>query len=105
LSSINITGGADANQNNGHYNVPKRELVSNLQIQLQNNRLKIAKGLKEANALIEELSNFQTRISESGRDTYGGRSGIHDDIVMSVAMGAWLACRNHLYRIGDDKHM
>lgn len=105
LSSINITGGADANQNNGHYNVPKRELVSNLQIQLQNNRLKIAKGLKEANALIEELSNFQTRISDSGRDTYGGRSGIHDDIVMSVAMGTWLACRNHLHRIGDDKYM
>lgn len=105
LNGISITGGVDASQSEGHFNVPKRELVSNLQIQLQNNTLKIARGLKEANALIEELSNFQTKISDTGRDTYGGRSGIHDDIVMSVAMGAWIACRKHLYRIGNDRYM
>ena len=105
LNGISITGGVDSTYNAGHFNVPKRELVSNLQIQLQNNSLKIAKGLKEANTLIEELSNFQTKISDTGRDTYGGRSGIHDDIVMSVAMGAWIGCRKYLYKIGDDKYM
>ena len=93
LNAISITGGQDANQDYTHYNVPKRELVSSLQIELQNNRLKIAKGLKEANNLIEELSNFQTAISASGHDTYNGANGVHDDIVMSVAMGVWLACR------------
>lgn len=105
LNGISITGGMDVSFHDGHYNVPKRDLVSSLQIQLQNNSLKIAKGLKEANALIEELSNFQTKISDSGHDTYGGRSGIHDDIIMSLAMGVWLAGRKHLYRIGDDKCM
>lgn len=105
LNGISITGGVDATYNEGHFNVPKRELVSNLQIQLQNDRLKIAKGLKEANALIEELSSFQTKISDAGRDTYGGRRGVHDDIVMSVAMGAWIGCKKFLYRIGDDRFM
>lgn len=104
LNAISITGGNDASYSNGHHNVPKRDLVTNLQILLQNNQLRIAKGLKEANALIEELANFQTKISDSGRDTYNGRSGVHDDIVLSVAMGAWLACRHHM-RLGDDKWM
>jgi len=101
LNAISITGGMDASYKDGHHNVPKRELVSCLQIQLQNNRLKIAKGLKEANALIEELSNFQTKISDSGKDTYNGRNGVHDDIVLSVAMGVWLGCRKHFRRCGD----
>ena len=104
LNAISITGGSDPTYTNGHHNVPKRDLVTNLQVLLQNNQIRIAKGLKEANALIEELANFQTKISDSGKDTYNGRSGVHDDIVLSVAMGAWLACRRHM-RIGSDKWM
>lgn len=104
LNAISITGGNDPSYSNGHHNVPKRDLVTNLQVLLQNNQIRIAKGLKEANALIEELANFQTKISDSGKDTYNGRSGVHDDIVLSVAMGAWLACRHHM-RMGDDRWM
>ncbi len=102
LNAISITGGVDETYNDGHFNVPKRNLVTNLQILLQNGSLRIAKGLKGADILIDELVNFRTRISDTGRDTYGGRSGVHDDIVLSVAMGAWLACRRYV-RWGDDK--
>ena len=96
LNAISITSGMDMTYTNGHYDVPKRELVTSLQIALQNNLLKVAKGLPEANAFIEEMSNFQTKISDAGRDTYNGRSGVHDDIVMSVAMGVWLAGERHI---------
>jgi len=61
---------------------------------LQNGTLKIAKGIKEADALIEEMANFQTKITDSGHDIYGGKSGVHDDIVLSVAMGCWLAVQS-----------
>lgn len=104
LSAISITGGMDVTYGHSHYNVPKRDLISSLQVNLQNNTLRIAKNLKEADVLVEELANFQTRISDDGRDTYGGRSGVHDDIVLSVAMGTWLACRRHV-RWGNDKYM
>lgn len=104
LNAISITGGNDPTYTNGHHNVPKRDLITNLQVLLQNNQLRIAKGLKEANALIEELANFQTKISDNGKDTYNGRSGVHDDIVLSVAMGAWLAC-NRRMRVGQDNEM
>ncbi len=95
LNAVSITGGNETTSTGTHYNVPKRDLVSTLQIELQNNRLHIASGLKEKEALIEELSNFQTAISAAGHDTYNGANGVHDDIVMSVAMGVWLACRNY----------
>lgn len=106
LNAISITGGDVVHtRDSGVYTVPKRDLVSTVQIELQNDRLKFAKGLKEANALIEELSNFQTSITDSGRDTYGGRSGVHDDIVMSLAMGVWLGCKHRIYRWGNDRAM
>ena len=53
LNAISITAGMDANYTKGHNNVPKRELVTNLQVMLQADTLKIAKGIKEADALIE----------------------------------------------------
>lgn len=91
LNAISITGGGTVNYVDGHINVPKRDLITNLQIMLQNNIFKIAKGIEEADALVEELANFQVKISAGGHDTYGGRSGVHDDLVLSVAIGAWLA--------------
>lgn len=104
LNAINITGGDTVNHVDGHMNVPKRDLITNLQIMLQNNIFKIAKGIKEADALIEELASFQVRISASGHDSYGGRSGVHDDLVLSVAMGAWLAQRRWC-RMGRGKQL
>lgn len=92
LNAITITAGNNVLQPwPGVYNVPKRDLVTNLQVMLQNDELKIARGIKEADALIEELTNFQVKITANGHDVYGGRSGVHDDLVLSVAMGAWLA--------------
>lgn len=104
LSAVSITGGLEVTGHGSIFNVPKRNLITGLQVLLQNSELRIARGLKEAPALIEELTNFQTHISETGRDTYGGRSGVHDDLVLSVAIGCWLACRRSC-RWGSDEAM
>lgn len=105
LNAITITAGNNAIQpKRGIYHVPKRDLVSNLQVLLQNGELKVAKGIKEADALVEELANFQVKISANGHDTYGGRSGVHDDLVLSVAMAAWLA-RLDRFKCGAGKWM
>lgn len=93
LNAISITGGNTVNFTDGLFNVPKRDLVTNLQVMLQNGSMKIARGIKEADALVEELANFQVKITAGGHDVYGGRSGVHDDLVLSVAMAAWLAAR------------
>lgn len=104
LNAISITGGNDPTYHAAHVNVPKRDLVTNLQVMLQNGEFRIAKGIKEADALVEELANFQVKITASGHDTYGGRSGVHDDLVLSVAMAAWLAVQPRI-KIGNDEWM
>lgn len=37
--------------------------------------MRIAKGIKEADALVEELANFQVKINAGGHDTYGAVVG------------------------------
>ncbi len=69
--------------------VPKRELVRGLVTAFENGRLKIAKGLPLAGALMGELRAFQMRFTAKGRDTYAARSGEHDDLVMAVALAVW----------------
>jgi len=93
LNAISITGGEQVTYNGPVMNVPKRDLITNLQVLLQNGSFRIAKGIKETEALVEEMTNFQVKISATGHDVYGARNGVHDDLVLSVAMGAWLATR------------
>ncbi len=71
--------------------MPKRELVSNLAVIFQSDRLKIARALPEAPVLIEELQNFKLKITTAGNDTYEAwRESDHDDLVLAAAMAAWL---------------
>jgi len=78
------------------YRVPKRDLVSSLQLLFQERRLKISKDLPEAEVLAQELRNFRAQITEAGNETYGvWRSGEHDDLVLAVSLAAWLAERHH----------
>ena len=80
-----VSGGAF-----GGYNVPKKELVSNLVIVFQADRLKIARALPEAPVLVEELQNFKLKITTAGNDTYEAwRESDHDDLVLAAAMAAW----------------
>jgi len=87
---IIITGGHQVNFDNaGYWNVPKRELVSNLQVLLGNKRLRVAKTMPDVDLLLSELLKFQMTITENANDTYEGRQGAHDDMVLAVALAAW----------------
>ena len=70
---------------------PVHGLIGGLATAFENGRLKIAKGLPLAGALMGELRAFKVRFTAKGRDTYAGRSGEHDDLVMAVALAAWFA--------------
>ena len=66
--------------------------MSTIQVLLQTKRLKIATLLPEAKTLLEEMTNFQVKISLAGHDSYGAwREGTHDDLLLAVAMACWVA--------------
>ena len=89
-----ITGGDAVSQDGLEYRVPKRDLVSAVQVLLQSERLKIARGLPEASTLTSELLAFKVSISLKGHDSYGNdvgpwRENPHDDMVLAVALACW----------------
>lgn len=89
--AVTITGGQTTTATGGGVGVPKRDLVHGTLALLQEGTLKIAAGLRLAEALVEELVNFRVEISQSGRDTYEARQGVHDDLVLAVALATWRA--------------
>jgi hypothetical protein len=94
---IQIHGGDRVTYDGRTFRVPKRDLVSVVQVLLQNARLSIAAGLSEAATLTQELQNFRVKIDPAtAHDSYSAwRDNQHDDLVLSVALAAW--CREWRY--------
>jgi hypothetical protein len=94
LRPILITGGHQVNLDSGVWHVPKKELVSVLQVLLQTGRLKIG-PVPERELLVQELLNFRVKITTAANETFEAwRERDHDDLVLSVALAAWMAERN-----------
>ena len=96
LVSITITGGLAVNQTADGFNVPKRDLVSVLQLMLQSGRLGISAALPDADLLLDEILNFKTKVRpRDGEEEYGvWREGVHDDMVLATAIALWYASRS-----------
>jgi hypothetical protein len=92
---VTITGGhAVTRAEDGSWHVPKKDLVTGLQVVLQGRCLQVARGLPEAATLVHELQQFQVRITASAHETFGvWRAGRHDDLVLAVALACWWAER------------
>lgn len=94
---VTITGGDAVAWEKGGYRVPKRDLVSTLQVLFQSGRLLIAEGLPEAPLLVQELLNFKVRINiKTAHDSYEAwREGVHDDLVLATALACWYGNEVH----------
>lgn len=73
------------------HRVPKRHLVSRLQVALQTDRLHVAASLAEARRWADEMLAFQVEISAAGHDSYGNDETLyaHDDLVLATALAVW----------------
>jgi hypothetical protein len=92
LKPIQIVAGSNVSSEFGMTRVPKRDLVSVVQVGLQNRTLKIAAQLELAEVLSRELQNFSVKITDAANDVYGAwREGTHDDLVLAVALALWTA--------------
>lgn len=92
LRPIQIVAGATVSEEDGVTRVPKRDLVSTVQVGLQNRILKIAEAMPNSAVLTRELENFTVKITDAANDIYGvWREGKHDDLVLAVALALWTA--------------
>ena len=86
--AVTITGGRSASFDGGTWRVPKRMLVGALATAFEAGRLKVARSLPSAGALLAELQAFRRQISRRGHDSYAG-AGVHDDLVIATALACW----------------
>lgn len=98
LRPVMITSGHQARVDAGVWYIPKLDLVAVLQLLLQSGRLEISESLPEAPVLQKELLSFRAKVTAAGNDTFGAdesdwRTRPHDDLVLALAIGAWLGER------------
>jgi hypothetical protein len=91
LVPVMITGGASVRFKDGSHHVAKSVLVSHLQKVLSTRRLAIADSLPEAKVMKGEFKNFTSKITPKGTsETFEGREGAHDDLLLALTIGLWL---------------
>src|SRR4051812_9376191 len=89
---VTITAGFDeAEISHRYFHVPKLHLVSRLQSLLHDGRLRVQPNLPDTPALLDELMSFEASVSDSGRWSFGARSGKHDDLVLALGLAVWRA--------------
>jgi hypothetical protein len=93
LRAVTVTAGLRAVLEVGGWLVPKTELVAMLQVLLQTRRLKLAEELPEARTLLRELESFRARLPAADETAIDWRERPHDDLVLAVAVAAWIAER------------
>jgi hypothetical protein len=91
---VTITGGEHAARGPDGWRVPKRDLVTAVQVALELGELRLPAEMPLGRALVTELMDMRVKISDSGRDTYGAfRNGSHDDLVLALGLACWRAGR------------
>jgi hypothetical protein len=94
LVAITITGGTATSRIGSRWSVPKRDLVAAAQVALQSKKLKIASALSTAQTLVNGLTAYRVKISETGQDSYENkRDSASDDLVLAVAIAAYAATK------------
>lgn len=92
IRPVKITGGSGFTAVGSGFHVAKKELVGILQVLLSCRKLQIAKALPHSATLVHEMENFKVKISTAGNESYESwRESDHDDLVLAVAMAAWVA--------------
>lgn len=86
-----FSGGNKPTRRAHGWNVPKADIISALQRAIGRQELKIAAGIPEAPTLFEEAARMQAKQNPSGYVRYSHREDEHDDLVLSVGIGLWVA--------------
>jgi hypothetical protein len=90
--SVTITGGDNViSAGTRKYRVPKRDLVSSLEVPFHSGELQIAGELELWPTLKNELLNFKRKINlATAHDSYEHwREGDHDDLILACALAVW----------------
>ena len=87
VAGVQITGGSAVGGTGGLVNIPKEEMVLNLETLLRERVLEIAAGCPHLDELVRQMHAFERIRMPGGRFSYTGKGAGADDLVMALAMG------------------
>jgi phage FluMu gp28-like protein len=94
LAAVTISSGERESFIGGMWSVPKRDLMSGVQVMLEQGEIRIARELRDSAALVRELMDVKMTMSASGHVRLGADgSGEHDDLVIALALACWMSNR------------
>ena len=75
----------------GYWSVPKKDLVFPAVAAFQRGQIRIAKGIKDRDALVDELKNYRSKVNiASGNLTFEPwRESAHDDLLFATCLALW----------------
>jgi hypothetical protein len=93
--AVSVTGSNNSlkrpESKNGYWSVPKKNLVFPAVAAFQQGRIRIAKGIKDRDALVNELRNYRrtTNIATGNMAFEPWRESDHDDLLFAVCLALW----------------
>jgi hypothetical protein len=92
---VSVTGSQTSlkrpDRSNGYWSVPKRDLVFAAVAAFQQGKIRIAKDIKDREALVHELKNYRrtTNIATGNMAFEPWRESDHDDLLFAVCLALW----------------
>jgi hypothetical protein len=93
--AVSVTGSNTSlkrpTRTHGYWSVPKKDLVFPAVAAFQQGKIRIAKGIKDREALVHELKNYSrtTNIATGGMQFEPWRESDHDDLLFAVCLALW----------------
>jgi hypothetical protein len=100
---VTITGGEKVVVNGSERSVPKKVLVSCLELLFEKSWVWLPLSHGQSDLMRDELRQFERRSQRGGGEKYGAGTG-HDDLVMALAMAGWWAYTNRRHLLDGPVH-
>ena len=94
LVPVTITSGEKVLEEDGWYRVPKRDIVTALQVAFEQRSLVLREGAPLMETFIGELMSMRATVTTHGHERVEAwRAGSHDDVVLAVGLAWWWVMR------------
>ncbi len=92
MTAVTITGGEQAHGSAERWSVPKKDLLTGVEVLLEAGELTISRHLKDAEVLVRELEGMRLA-SVGGKGKLLAEGPEHDDLALALALACWRARR------------
>jgi hypothetical protein len=89
----------------GFWRVPKRDLIAGLQLGFDAGTFTIARKLREAEALVQELISMRSTTRASGHTQYASPGTKHDDLALALSLAWWAAQTRRPATLGEPNRL